>query len=302
MARNPGPCVQQKPCFFKVLLGDFSKRLRIPAAFQKHIENENLKRVILEVSSGGQWHVKLSEDNTYLQDGWATFVTENSLVRTNFLLFEYVGSLHFRVFIFDETACEKQNSITGNGCRNPVKQSIQGRVSTGFDHHSQEKSCRALKKPKFQKSCGSIPGQSRSSVGLAVEEEEVGLWKAVRCHFSPWEKEKLLEAYNSFTSNRPFFRKYIAKSHVYSFTVPLTFSRAHLPRQDAELILRDPKGQSWKVNFSPQSKNYLLAGWPAFSCSNNLREGDGCIFELVDKLVMQVHVFWLGDQPATICN
>ncbi|XP_068655196.1 B3 domain-containing protein Os01g0723500-like isoform X2 [Aristolochia californica] len=242
MARGGQACLRRKPQFFKILFGDFSKQLRIPKAFLKHISHQNSKRAILEVRSGCRWHVKMSKDSMYLQDGWATFVKDNSLERTNFLLFSYEG-------------------------------------------------------------------QRRSSKRLSVtEQKDVNLWKferyPTRCQFSPWEKEKILDTYNSFTSKCPFFRKRMEKSNVgqkpSGMVIPSSFSRNHLPRRNVKLSLRDPKGQSWKVNYLSQSKDILIGGWPAFARSNNLREGDGCIFELVEKSVMQVHVFWLADEPATL--
>ncbi|XP_068655197.1 B3 domain-containing protein Os01g0723500-like isoform X3 [Aristolochia californica] len=218
MARGGQACLRRKPQFFKILFGDFSKQLRIPKAFLKHISHQNSKRAILEVRSGCRWHVKMSKDSMYLQDGWATFVKDNSLERTNFLLFSYEGSLHFKVFIFDETACERQNSMTAKSCQESVQ--VRGRreiVSLGFDHLSQQKSCRGLKKPHNY--CGSVPGQRRSSKRLSVtEQKDVNLWKferyPTRCQFSPWEKEKILDTYNSFTSKCPFFRKRMEKSNV----------------------------------------------------------------------------------------
>ncbi|XXG42073.1 hypothetical protein AAC387_Pa01g2422 [Persea americana] len=119
--------------FIKILMGDFSQRLRIPPDFVKHIVMDASQTAKLKVPRGRSWRVELSKmvTGTYLQDGWPEFVKDNSLKVSDFLLFEYDGNRHFTVRIFDKTACEREEVITCN-----THQDTSGRI-----HRSSKKTC-----------------------------------------------------------------------------------------------------------------------------------------------------------------
>ncbi|KAK1325281.1 hypothetical protein QJS10_CPA01g01939 [Acorus calamus] len=59
----------------------------------------------------------------------------------------------------------------------------------------------------------------------------------------------------------------------------------HLPPQKAKMILWDPMGCSWTVNYIPSKDDNLLSGgWTAFMRATNLEVGDLCLFELIKPL------------------
>ena len=90
---------------------------KLPKEFLKHL-NEDLSSnaVLIGPSSGSQWQVSVLKkgNDTYMQNGWPQFVTDNSVVLNEFLLFTYHGDNCFHVQIFGmnglERLCLKETS------------------------------------------------------------------------------------------------------------------------------------------------------------------------------------------------
>lgn len=82
--------------------------------------------------------------------------------------------------------------------------------------------------------------------------------------------------------------------------IPYQFSIAHLPNYKTEVVLRNSKGECWTVNSVPDSKGRLMhtfcGGWMAFVRANDVKIGDICIFELVGKFEMRVHISTVGQR------
>ncbi|GFY89641.1 hypothetical protein Acr_06g0015810 [Actinidia rufa] len=100
------------PCFYKIVLGQAIEELRIPPHFMKHLVHEKAGRVTLTGPYDDLWTIVLrkKENGTYLQDGWPDFMRYHSLGNSEFLLFQYHGSLHFTVRIFDPSGLERVGS------------------------------------------------------------------------------------------------------------------------------------------------------------------------------------------------
>ncbi|XP_054782963.1 B3 domain-containing transcription factor VRN1-like [Prosopis cineraria] len=98
-------------CFFKVLLGDWEKKLRIPTLFVSCFSELTPKTIILiHPVSKRLWTVDIEEDDDrdlYFTRGWAKFVTENALATGEFLFFMFDGNSKFQVWICGKSACEK---------------------------------------------------------------------------------------------------------------------------------------------------------------------------------------------------
>jgi len=82
--------------------------------------------------------------------------------------------------------------------------------------------------------------------------------------------------------------------------VPVKFMRGRNElAQKSELLLKDPKGQSWPVHllYSKGSVKYgsgmrIGNGWLQFARGNKLKIGDKCVFRLEngEENVMQVQI------------
>ncbi|KAJ4964237.1 hypothetical protein NE237_024176 [Protea cynaroides] len=292
--------------FFKVMLpGRYTRRLQIPPAFVEHISEEAYKIATLEDSSGSHWCIKLSKttDGTYLEDGWPDFVKDHSISDFNFLVFGYDGNTCFNVLIFSKSACERDYVFK-------IKKNEESTFSIGakeLDKSSETSS------GSVQKASNDDPGQCLPTFKpdelKKSEREDVELtseplsrtryslsrrWSAIE-----EEKAKVWEAAKSFTSKFPCFVKCLTAANVYrKFTleIPSKFARTHgrhfHTQWKTEVTLWNTQGKAWRVNLIYSwGRTVLCGGWQKFLRANKLEEADICIFELVGKFEMQVHIF-----------
>ncbi|CAB4277744.1 unnamed protein product [Prunus armeniaca] len=81
MARKLVKPSLNKQSFFKILLGDFSQRLRIPPKFVKNFNVRPLHKCALSGPSGIRWTVELEEreNGLFFQDGWQGTACEKNV-------------------------------------------------------------------------------------------------------------------------------------------------------------------------------------------------------------------------------
>lgn len=88
--------------------------------------------------------------------------------------------------------------------------------------------------------------------------------------------------------------------------VPYQFATAHLPNCKVKIVLHNLKGESWIVNSIPttrvQTSHTFCGGWLSFVRDNNINMGDICIFELVHKCELQVHIIRVTKEGMEDCN
>ncbi|KAG6608508.1 B3 domain-containing protein, partial [Cucurbita argyrosperma subsp. sororia] len=108
-------------------------------------------------------------------------------------------------------------------------------------------------------------------------------------------------AAKSFASCFPTFVRIMKKfntSGSYTLKIPHQFSSVHFPNSKTEIILRGPNGGCWIVNSVPDSMGRMMhtfcGGWMSFVRDNGIQMGDICIFELVGKCELLVHVTGVG--------
>ncbi|KAJ0971428.1 hypothetical protein J5N97_019387 [Dioscorea zingiberensis] len=311
--------MERKPHFFKVLLGDFSQRLKIPVEFMKNILNEASKRVTLQGPSGNSWHADFSKTSkdTFLCGGWADFAKDHALREFDFLVFRYDGDFHFTVMIFDRTACEREDLFTTipNKRHNegkdipgrPVTSStdVGSHLWTAIKKEFQEDNVSPLGPAVVQGNC-STHSETHKDAKIKPECDEpliemISLSseankKSCSCkrrHVTEDRRLQAQEAAYTFTSKFPFTVVCMRQSHVYTLKLPRAFSRNHLPRERTTMIIKDPNRKSWEVTYiAPQGDcDRLSGGWLAFYRANNLKNGDFCVFELVKPLEFNVHIF-----------
>ncbi|KAL5216220.1 hypothetical protein ABZP36_007621 [Zizania latifolia] len=102
---------------------------------------------------------------------------------------------------------------------------------------------------------------------------------------------------------KPYFTCIMCKSHVqppFQVVVPRSFG-PFLPSKTTPATL-SWRGRSWGMRFTGgQMIQRLEAGWRGFAVDNDLRLGDGCVFELVDgdRVAFRVQVL-RAEIPARI--
>ncbi|KAJ9166166.1 hypothetical protein P3X46_020950 [Hevea brasiliensis] len=109
------------------------------------------------------------------------------------------------------------------------------------------------------------------------------------------------KAAKSFNSGFPNFARIMRKFNIsgsYTLKIPHQFSAAYLPNCKTEMVLLNLRGERWTVNSVPDSKGRTIhtfcGGWMAFVRDNDIKMGDVCIFELVSKCEMLVHISGVG--------
>lgn len=133
-ARSPGPSGDRRPHFFKVLIGDYKKRLRIPPNFCKHIPWTEASRkaksvkeasmaATLEGPGGRAWQVvvRRTAEGTFFASGWSKFVQDQALRELEFLVFRHDGGTRFTAMVFDKSACEREDLLLAVGQARPSR-------------------------------------------------------------------------------------------------------------------------------------------------------------------------------------
>uniref|UniRef100_A0ACD5W8Q9 Uncharacterized protein n=1 Tax=Avena sativa TaxID=4498 RepID=A0ACD5W8Q9_AVESA len=111
------------------------------------------------------------------------------------------------------------------------------------------------------------------------------------------QKNQALQRAQQFKSKNPFGLQIMKESYVYVgffLNIPSEFAKECLPRANIKLKLWDPQGKSWDVNYiysSQRSVGALSGGWGKFSVGNNLEVFDVCVFELISKDNIKVHIY-----------
>ncbi|CAK9150827.1 unnamed protein product [Ilex paraguariensis] len=262
-----------KPCFFKIIFDGHAEALRIPPCFMKHLSKEELDIAVLKGPSGSHWRIKLRKkvDGLFLQDGWPEFLRDHSLGNHELILLTYEGNMHFSIQIFDGSGLERiDESIT---CKHQ---------ETTASSSNQQKRGRP----------------SKNAAG------PLNLHPQKPCNFSSANegRDAIWERVASFTSSLPYFKCCLKESNVqkrFFLRIPKFFSQMHLPADHlkTKFVLRNEQGIVWMVNVIPVGGSYSVSGgWRAFVVDNKLKQDDTCIFELVDKHDMRVHIFRAVDE------
>lgn len=91
--------------FFKVLIGEYQKKLTIPSMYmQKH---SNVREGSMRLRNGErEWKVEV--DSQVIKGGWDVFVKDHKLHEGDFLVFTSLGEMFFNVAIFGQNGRIKE--------------------------------------------------------------------------------------------------------------------------------------------------------------------------------------------------
>ncbi|KAL7083490.1 hypothetical protein ACP275_14G166300 [Erythranthe tilingii] len=107
-----------------------------------------------------------------------------------------------------------------------------------------------------------------------------------------------------YLSGKPYFDLVLSKSHLLpnGLFVPVTISNM-LPRTTVPVVLRHG-GKTWNMSYVGNVvRRRFDSQWKTFVADNNLKVGDGCVFELMESsgtnLVFKV-IIARGDIPPQL--
>ncbi|XP_019262063.1 PREDICTED: B3 domain-containing protein Os11g0197600-like [Nicotiana attenuata] len=257
--------IDRRAIFFKIFNPTVKSELRIPAHFLRHISEDSPDKATLRCLSGGIWNVKLhiDEDGLLIHQGWEKFHKDNHIEDGEFLVFRYDRALQFTVRIFNKNGLEREAK------------------STTMDKNQKADTFKNQKRPpKYPYN----PKQTHVDVENGTEHETPRKKVAV-------EKAKVL-----LTPDIPQFVKCLKSYNVNKscfIYVPKSFcEQLSESANKTTVILSNSEGKKWKVNFVLQ-KGYhaFCGGWKQFVKDNKLKEGDVCVFQLVNTNELKVSVF-----------
>ncbi|XP_020209299.1 B3 domain-containing transcription factor VRN1 isoform X2 [Cajanus cajan] len=313
--------------FFKIILTTHGK-LKLPKNFTRKYGDGISNPVFLKPPDGTEWKIYWTKHDgeTWFQKGWKEFATFYSLDHGHLLLFEYKETSHFDLHIFDNSALEIDypSHATHDG-KDKVVQISDDSDEILDDHMTIVKSTLSSPPPckKMKNSITTNVERSTNGVNLhrriqtrstssqktkfikqeLDEDESKGVFNTECTKVEQLTSTALTKA-TAFRSEQPFFTLVMKPTYIigYYLDIPREFSKQYLKRTHAVVILEVLDGRSWPVIYSAPRIN---GGWQKFASENNLKVGDVCVFELIQKiqgLTFKVFIFPAISQDLPKCS
>ncbi|KAI3903613.1 hypothetical protein MKW98_032267 [Papaver atlanticum] len=280
--------------FYKVLMRPSYVRggyVRVPMVFAKrYLKITTQMAVTLGVSDGRTWEVLYlarAQHDRRLSRGWRKFVSDNHLKEGDLCVFELVDRINVEMNVNIFRASQEIVSIhSGSGTQTkdepPMStlvefaSSSEGRVNQKAEPATHEFPQASRKRKAF-----SSKFAHKRSYTTAFQASQL--------------LESALEAAEDFTSDDPFYKVLMRPSYVKGgyVVIPKAFGTSYLKKRVRMVVtLRVSDGRTWKVWRVSRSRNTmkLSLGWNEFVTDNHVKEGDVCVFELVDKINFEMHV------------
>ncbi|OIW01328.1 hypothetical protein TanjilG_10489 [Lupinus angustifolius] len=281
----------------------------IPTTFVEKYGEGLSKSAFLKAPNGGEWKVDLvkGDGKIWFQNGWKEFAEYHSLAEGHVVIFRYEKMTNFEVFIFDMSALEIEY---------PFKRVEGKRVSKDEGNKPQMveslNNYRTNQKRKDNSSLEFVQ-QSKNksrcveSVSILKLSKETMNHTGKKCNKEGQNttamKITALDRARSFKSCKPFCLVFMQPSYILckaNLNLPSKFGIGcfNLGIKRGNINLRSENGKVWPARYLIREHNMapkfeLSSGWKPFVMDNNLKVGDVCIFEFIDrtKLTLQVYIF-----------
>ncbi|EOY14620.1 AP2/B3-like transcriptional factor family protein, putative isoform 2, partial [Theobroma cacao] len=290
-----------------------SYTLNIPYQFAMEHLPKCKTEIVLRNLKGACWTVnsvpttRVHTSHT-LCGGWLGFVRSNEIKVGDICIFEFVRKFELRVHIL-RVGGEDPDRQSGKAVSNVLINRSDATLPIKFVKKSSKVHSKSMKKVQMCDNKGFKMLDKKKYGNAAKKSASVAL-----CSLSRSGNEKQAigglrmmlaldeeKAAQSFASGFPSFVRIMRKFNVsgsYTLKIPYKFSKAYLPYCKTEVVLRNMQGKWWTVNSVPDSKGRAVhtfcGGWMAFVRDNDIKMGDICIFELVNKCEMYVHISGSG--------
>ncbi|KAI3844495.1 hypothetical protein MKW92_036506 [Papaver armeniacum] len=253
--------------------------MTIPRVFVIRYQLNTENTLVLQDPEGKLWPVKISlrkDGRIDMGKGWYNFSVGNRLSEGDACLFEF------------------HNYTKGN--------TLNVRITKKSDFEKQGYSLIKTKRrikylgPEFKL----LPGWKMDCAIAPAENRAIQSADAFKSKHPTCKVNSAIQAANAFKSNYPSCEVMMRPSYVRKGCVgpmPAQFAKTFLTKQSQIVTLRVSDGRMWHVQCNTSTslkyQAYLLKGWYEFVLGNHLKEGDVCVFELVDKdnLELNVNIF-----------
>ncbi|KAH1042571.1 hypothetical protein AAZX31_09G106300 [Glycine max] len=303
--------------------------LKLPTIFTKKYGDGMSNPVSLKSPDSTRWKIYWTKHDgeIWFQKGWKEYATYYGLDHGHLLFFEYEGTSHFNVHIFDTSAVEIDYPSNGT---HHGKDSSHVEISDDpveiLDEKfscqkTREKSTVSSPQPTKKMKAGlttnvkkrpnvvnlhrhvqirSIKSQKAKFVKHELDEDESrGIFHTERPKGEQLTSTALNRA-TAFRSENPSFKLVMNPSFIYGdyLEIPPEFAEIYLKKTHAVVILEVLEGRTWPVICSAPT---ITGGWHKFASENHLNVGDVCVFELIQKiqgLAFKVSIFRGAEEPS----
>ncbi|XP_076947283.1 putative B3 domain-containing protein At5g66980 [Bidens hawaiensis] len=306
------------PCFFKILLDPSAPHLPLPPDFVKvHLENKIPEDPILRSATGGySWNLKIKQfgESWCLSDGWDIVVQDINLGFGDFLVFRFDCKRSFKLVVFSPNGCEKDfppntllenNNINININNNNIN---NNNINININNDSSNVS-----------DCGIVDDdddvEDDASEDIDVDDDDED-----EMDDDDEEEEEDEDGYEEKDDDDddsgdgddddddddggykyidghdgdPFFMVAITKGHKCMMRMPVEFTRLAGIDSERNLTVANLDDKEWELGVRVEKLRQverfcLSSGWQVFRRSNDLSEGDECVFKFIrdeDKLLL----------------
>ncbi|XP_057974176.1 putative B3 domain-containing protein Os03g0621600 [Malania oleifera] len=266
---KPPQPLQKRTSFFKVLIGDFSKQLRVQPAFVKELRGNLCNEATIRGPTGSTWSVAVEKDENglFFRRGWQDFAEAHGLENGDFLVFLYDGKAHFDIKAYGTNCCEKEIVLAESRDREkptPTTEKIN---------------------PPVQ------PAATRRKRGRVKVDE--------KSDTSTMAEQGINDECFSFNSRSSCFTATWSNSRRYAMIIPRALVIEKELNAHGKMVLKDPSGKSWPVTLSMMvdCRAVITRGWTAFWRSNKVQTGDTLVFDFGSEPgnpLVHVHIFRSG--------
>ncbi|WCJ19561.1 B3 domain-containing protein Os11g0197600 [Euphorbia peplus] len=281
---------EKTPKFFKIILQDAIQdgRLGISRKFVKFHGDCLSNRVIIKVADGTIWKMELMKGEKYeawLQKGWKEFEQHYSLQHGFLLQFKYEGGSLFHVIIFDTTLLEIEYPKKPNSSPNLDKDSS---FIPNLDQN-----------PSSSPNLDQNPSSSPNLNGFIAVEDSDNKNIEIEGVSNESKGRSIYEAADKFSCSNPWFKvvlkQYRNRDLFGMVSLPVGFVREYMDCESEMVTLKIEGGKiCWETKLYVSQKYHyarLGIGWSAFGKDNSLKDKDVCVFELIARNELKVHIF-----------
>ncbi|KAM6591494.1 hypothetical protein CsatA_014099 [Cannabis sativa] len=300
------------PHFFKIIFHGTLRenKLHIPKKFTAKYGETLSNWVLIKLPCGSKWKMGLTkkDENIWFEKGWLDFAKHYGLKRGSMITFRYEGNSEFYAVIFDISTveinypCVPTNLVVSSIDSELKIQVVEKDSVDVLDEYSSPCS-RPHKKTRTQSnpSCRKLESETKGEKDLHLSTEPQ------RCEIiTPMKslsgRDEALQQAIDFESRLPFFKVVMQPHYVHGhqMNLPYNFAKKYLGEtcSNAVLKLSNGYGRTWFVEhkfgvYNKVPSSIFKAGWPVFAKDNNLKEGDICVFVMLEemKFTFEVVIF-----------
>ncbi|XP_076924352.1 putative B3 domain-containing protein At5g66980 isoform X2 [Bidens hawaiensis] len=292
------------PCFFKILLDPSAPHLPLPPDFVKtHMENNIPEDPILRSATGGySWNLKIKQfgESWCLSDGWDIVVQDINLGFGDFLVFSFDCKRSFKLVVFSPNGCEKDsppNTLLENNNININNNNLNNNNNNDVNDNSNISDSGIVDDDVEDDVSEDVYDDDDDEDEMdddddeEEEEDEVGYEEKDDGDDDDDEEDG---GYIDGHDGDPFFMVVITKGHKCTMRMPTEFTRLAGIDCERTLTVANLDGKEWELGVRFEKLRHvekfcLSSGWPVFRRSNDVSEGDECVFKFIrneDKLLL----------------